>query len=299
MIKVTDLVKKFGDLKALDNASLHVRKGSIYGLVGPNGAGKTTIIKHLAGVYRQDSGHVIIDGEEIYENPRVKQKIFYIPDELFFFSQYSIIDMAKFYSEFYPAWNQKRFETLANVFKINVRKRVVKLSRGMQKQVAFWMAVSAMPEVMILDEPVDGLDPVMRKKVWSLVVQDVAERGTSVLVSSHNLRELEDVCDSVGIMHQGRVVAERELDSLKNDIHKIQVVFEHKLPETVVKSISILNIQQNGSIYHIIAKGDRDKITSAIKAENPLLFDLLPLTLEEVFIYELGGLGYDVQSVII
>lgn len=299
MIDVLNVTKKFGNFKALDNASLSVGKGSVYGLVGPNGAGKTTIIKHLTGILKQDSGTVCIDGHELYENTAAKSKVFYIPDDLFFFSQYSIIDLAKFYSGFYPEWNWQRFDSLSSVFNIAKNKRIIRLSKGMQKQVAFWMAISSMAKVMVLDEPVDGLDPVMRKKVWSLVLQDVAERQTAVLVSSHNLRELEDVCDFVGIMHQGKVIAQRELDSLKSDIHKIQVAFQTESKIIESGKLNILNVEKNGSIYKLIVKGNKEQIIEEIQKERPVLFDVLPLSLEEVFIYELGGLGYDIQSVII
>ena len=299
MIEAIGVVKRFGRLKALDNACLNVSKGSVYGLVGPNGSGKTTIIKHLAGVLKQDEGTVRIDGNEIYENPKAKARIFYIPDELYFFAQYSIMDLAKFYSGFYPAWNWERFHALRKVFDIEPDKRIIRLSRGMQKQVAFWMAISSSAEAFVLDEPVDGLDPVMRRKVWSLVLQDVAERQTSILVSSHNLRELEDVCDCVGIMHKGKIILQRELDALKSDIHKIQAVFEDDSSLINTKKLDLLKIEKNGSVYRMIARGDKDGILSAIKLDRPVIIDILPLSLEEIFVYELGGLGYDIQSVVI
>jgi len=202
MIEVQKLTKSFGKYKVLDDLNLRVNKASVYGLLGPNGAGKTTLIKHLTGLYRQDQGIVTIDSQPIYENSEVKSQMVYIPDDLYFFSQYSIDETAKFYAKIYPEWNWNRYEQLKQVFPIDSKRRVVKLSKGMQKQVAFWLGICTMPRVMILDEPVDGLDPVMRKKVWNLILQDVAERQVSVLVSSHNLRELEDVCDHIGILPQ-------------------------------------------------------------------------------------------------
>jgi len=299
MIEAIGVLKRFGRLTALDNASLNVSKGSVYGLVGPNGSGKTTIIKHLAGVLKQDKGTVRIGGNEVYENPKAKARIFYIPDELYFFAQYSVTDLAKFYSGFYPKWDWGRFHALKPMFDIEPDKRIVKLSRGMQKQVAFWMAISSSAEALILDEPVDGLDPVMRRKVWSLVLQDVAERQTSILVSSHNLRELEDVCDCVGIMHRGKIILQRELDALKSDIHKIQAVFEADSSLINTKKLELLKIEKSGSVYRLIARGDKDSIISAIKLDRPVVIDILPLSLEEIFVYELGGLGYDIQSVVI
>ncbi|ATW27311.1 ABC transporter ATP-binding protein [Candidatus Formimonas warabiya] len=299
MIEVREVTKRFGSFKALDELSLHVEEASVYGLLGPNGAGKTTLIKHLAGIYRQDSGQVTIDGEPVYENPRVKSSLVYIPDDLYFFSQYSIDEMAKFYAGIYPAWNWDRFHLLKQVFPLESKGRITHLSKGMQKQVAFWLGICMMPRVMILDEPVDGLDPVMRKKVWNLVLQDVAEHRTTVLVSSHNLRELEDVCDHVGILHQGKIVVERELDSMKSDIHKIQVAYAGTFPEGLFQEGETLYRTQNGSVFLLIVKGNREELLSRIRTTNPIILDVLPLSLEEIFIYELGGMGYEIKNILI
>lgn len=299
MIQVNSLVKTFGGFKALDNMNLHVEESSVYGLIGPNGAGKTTIIKHLAGIYTQDSGDIKINGEGVFENNNVKKDMALISDDLFFFSTYSILETAKYYSQIYPNWNWERFESLKSIFKIDVSRRVRRLSKGMQKQVAFWLSICAMPKIMLLDEPVDGLDPVMRRNVWRLMLQDVAERSMTVLVSSHNLRELEDVCDHVGIMHNGKIVLEKALDDVKGNIHKIQTAFADKFPETLDNSLEILHKEQFGSVYMMIVKGDSAKITNTIMQENPLICDILPLTLEEVFIYELGGMGYEFENIII
>ncbi len=207
MIEIRELVKTFDGFAALDGASLTVPQGAIYGLVGPNGAGKSTLLRHLTGVYRQDSGAVSVDGADVWENVAVKQRIASIPDDWHYFMQSSIRDMMKFYRGFYPQFNMERYEKLRGVFSLDEKQLIRRLSKGMQKQAAFWIAMCCMPDYLILDEPVDGLDPVMRRQVWSLIMQDVAERGTTVLVSSHNLRELEDVCDHVGIMNKGKVAA--------------------------------------------------------------------------------------------
>ncbi|HHV76472.1 MAG TPA: ABC transporter ATP-binding protein [Syntrophothermus lipocalidus] len=299
MIEVRGLSKSFGQLKALDNVDITVNKGSVYGLLGPNGAGKTTLIKHLVGVYRQDAGSVTIDGQPVYENTAVKSLLVYIPDELYFFSQYSIEETARFYASLYPGWDWERFHRLKQVFPIDTNRRIAHLSRGMQKQVAFWLGISASPRVIILDEPVDGLDPVMRKKVWSLVLQDVAERETTVLVSSHNLRELEDVCDHIGILHNGKILVEKDLDDLKTDIHKLQVAFAGETPRELSLTGTILHREQNGSIVLMVVKGEKENILSEIRRAHPIILDVLPLTLEEIFIYELGGIGYDIKSVLI
>lgn len=299
MIKVTDLTKTFDSFKALDSINLSVEKGSVYGLVGPNGAGKTTLIKHLSGVYTPDVGEVYISGEKVFENPIIKSKTIYIGDDLYFFPSYSIEDGAKFYKDIYPTWSDERFENLKSIFKIDTKRKIRRLSKGMQKQVAFWLGICTCPELMILDEPVDGLDPVMRRNVWRVIMQDVAEYETTVLISSHNLRELEDVCDHVGIMHRGKIVLEKSLDDLKGNIHKLQLAFEGDFPEEITKEIEILHRQTSGRVHMLITKGDMGKINETVARYNPILSDAIPLTLEEVFIYELGGMGYDFENIII
>ena len=299
MIEAQKLTKSFGKYKVLDDLNLSIHKASVYGLLGPNGAGKTTLIKHLTGLYRQDQGMVTIDNQPVYENPEVKAQMVYIPDDLYFFSQYSIDETAKFYAKTYPEWNWNRYEQLKQVFPIDSKRRVIKLSKGMQKQVAFWLGICTMPRVMILDEPVDGLDPVMRKKVWNLILQDVAERQVSVLVSSHNLRELEDVCDHIGILHNGKIVVERELDDMKSDVHKFQLAFSAEIPAGFLEGPEVLHRTQTGSILLLIARGDKHELIQKVKLANPVILDVLPLTLEEIFIYELGGMGYDIQNIIL
>ncbi len=299
MIEIKELTKYFNGFCALDEVNLNVETGSVYGLLGPNGAGKTTLIKHLAGVFVPDRGSVQINGEPVFENVEVKNNLIYIPDDLYFFHQYSIKEMASFYAGIYINWNQDRFEKLLTYFPIDINRRVSKLSRGMQKQVAFWLGICTMPDIMILDEPVDGLDPVMRKKVWNLLLSDVAERGTTILVSSHNLRELEDVCSHIGIIYNGKLAVERELDSLKSDIHKIQVGLQEEFPDRLIQDFQILNHSTTGSIHTLIVRGDREVLMSRLKAADPLVLDVLAWTLEEIFIYELGGLGYEIDDVLI
>jgi len=299
MIEIKELTKNFADFKALDNLNLHVKEGSVYGLLGPNGAGKTTLIKHLIGIYRQDAGTVLVHGEPVYENPNIKSRIGYISDDLYFFSQYTIHEMAKFYASIYTRWSWERYELLKQVFPIDTKRRIARLSKGMQKQVAFWLTICTIPQLMILDESVDGLDPVMRKKVWNLLLQDVAEHNTTVLVSSHNLRELEDVCDHVGILHNGKIVIEREVDCIKTDLHKLQIAFSGEMPDEFLLDEEVLHSSRNGSVLLLIVKGDQERLLSKIQKTNPVIVDILPLTLEEIFIYELGGMGYDIQNVII
>ena len=297
MIQIKDIVKKFDDITALDGVNINVEKGSVYGLVGPNGAGKTTIIKIKTGIYRPNSGSVYIDGEPVHENQEIKSRMIYISDDLYFFPGYSIKDMASYYKGIYPNWSDERFNAMAEIFKIDIKRSVRRLSKGMQKQVAFWLGLSANPDIMILDEPVDGLDPVMRKNVWNLMLSDVAEREMTVLVSSHNLRELEDVCDHVGIMNKGKVVIEKALDEVKGNIHKVQTAFAGGMPEALRDSIDVLKCEKVGSVDMLIVRGDYTKIETELKKYSPLILDVVPLSLEEIFIYEMGGLGYELEIV--
>lgn len=297
MIQVKELCKSFDAFKALNGLNISVPKGAVYGLVGPNGAGKSTLIRHLAGIYRQDSGEALIDGQPVFENPAVKKRIAYIPDDVFYFAQSNVRELARFYQGMYPSFDRERFESLRDVFGIDDKKPIRKLSKGMQKQAAFWVALSQMPEVVILDEPVDGLDPVMRRQVWSLLMSDVAERGTTVLVSSHNLRELEDVCDYVGIMDKGQMLIERELADLQQNIVKIQVAYpEGKgLPE----GLNIIHSSVTGRLQQLIIRGSSEQLEAKLNASSPLFMDFLPLSLEEIFIYELGGVHGEIKNIII
>lgn len=297
MIKVSNLSKRFGDFRVLSELSMHVPKGAIYGLIGPNGAGKTTIINHINGVLKPESGEITVAGEKVYENEAVKRKILNIADEWYYFSTYTIKQMADFYRHMYPDFNKTRYEKLKELFRIDEKKQIRKLSKGQKKQVAFWLSLSAMPEVLILDEPLDGLDPVMRKQVMNLVIADVADRELTVLVSSHNLRELEDICDYVGIIHNGKLVCEKSLDDLRGGIFKYQVAFKTE-PDLSDIIPGILNISKTGSVYNLIIKGDADKTEELLKSFSPILSERISLTLEEVFIYELGGMGYDFKNII-
>lgn len=293
MIQVNKLIKTFDGFRALDGLDIHVPKGAVYGLVGPNGAGKSTVIRHLAGIYRQDSGEVLIDGQPVYENPEIKGRIAYIPDDIFYYTQATINDMMKFYRSVYPRFSPERFEKLEELFNLDRKQPMRKLSKGMQKQAAFWLAMSQCPEVVILDEPVDGLDPVMRRQVWSALLADVAENGTTVLVSSHNLRELEDVCDHVGIMDHGKMLLEKSLADMQGRTHKLQLV--GNTPD----GLEILHESVSGRLKTLIVRGQAPEISARAAASGPAYFDVLPLSLEEIFIYELGGVDYAVKDILL
>ena len=265
MIKVTDVSKSFSGFKSLDKLNINVKDGSVYGLIGPNGAGKTTFIKNLMGIYRPDEGTIEVDGQSVYENTEIKKEIVYISDELYFFPTYSILDMAKYYEGIYPNWNWELFESLKPIYNIDVKRKVRRLSKGMQKQVAFWLGICAQPRLMVLDEPVDGLDPVMRRNTWKIMLQMVAESGMTVLVSSHNLRELEDVCDHVGIMFGGKVVIEKSLDDVKGNIHKVQTAFKGHMPDEIKDKLDILHSSVFGSVNMLIVKGNGEKIKETLE----------------------------------
>ncbi len=299
MIKIENVVKTFDGFRALDGLTMQVDKGSIYGLVGPNGAGKSTILRHITGVYRPDSGSVLVDGQAAYENPDVKRRIFSIPDEMAFFPAASTRDMMKFYRGIYPNFDMERYEALKDAFPaVNEKHPIRRLSKGMQKQSAFWLALCCRPDLLVLDEPVDGLDPVMRRQVWSLLMGDVAQHGTTVLVSSHNLRELEDVCDHVGILSHGKVLLQRSLTDLQDNVVKLQVVFPGDMPE-LPADLPVLHAAQTGRIHTLIVRGQADEVKNRLATYQPILLEALPLSLEEIFIYELGGEDYEVRDIVL
>lgn len=297
MIEVRSLYKSFDGFQALRNVNVNVPEASVYGIVGPNGSGKTTLIKHMVGILIPDQGTIKINGTEVFDNPLVKNSIAYVPDDIYFFPQANMQDMIKFYSQVYPDFNHERLEKLIPIFPLNQRMPIRRFSRGMKKHVAFMLALCAMPNILILDEPMDGLDPVARRKVWSLIFQDVAERNTSVFVSSHNLRELEDVCDHVGIMHKGELILERSLDEMQSNIFKLQMAFHDEPP--AFTGLEVLAESKMGSVIQLIVRGERGSILNIAQNFKPLMIDVLPLSLEEIFIHELGGLDYEITSTII
>lgn len=298
MVEVTGLVKEFDGFRALDGVDMTVKNGAIYGLVGPNGAGKSTLLRHLTGIYRQNFGTVKIAGEVVYENPKIKEKFVFIPDDIFYFMQADTMEMMRFYKGIYPKFDEKMFFRLMEYFPtIDPKKNIRSLSKGMQKQVAFWLSVCTRAELLILDEPVDGLDPVMRRQIWSIIMADVSENNTTVIVSSHNLRELEDVCDHVGIMHKGKIIIERSLSDLQGSVCKIQVAFQAEMPK-LLENFEVLHMSNTGRVYTLIVKGNPAEAKEQLEKMNPMLIDILPLTLEEIFIYELGGVEYEVKDIL-
>ena len=293
MFEIQNVTKTFGGFKALDDLSMTVPAGTVYGLVGPNGAGKSTIIRQLTGVYRPDSGTSTMDGQQVYENPALKERIGYIPDDVFYFPSATLEEMRKYYRSVYPKFDDMLFERLYEVFQLPKKSQMRRFSKGMQKQAAFHLTICTRPDVLVLDEPVDGLDPVMRRQVWNLILSDVAQRGTTVLISSHNLRELEDICDHVGIMDHGKMLLERSLADMQGAIHKLQMVGD------VPESLQVLHESQVGRLKTLVVRGSAEAITETLQAANPVYFDVLPLSLEEIFIYELGGVNYEVKNIVL
>ena len=293
MLEVKNLTKTFGDFKALDDLTMTVPKGAVYGLVGPNGAGKSTLIRHVLGVYRPDSGSVEMEGQPVYENPAMKTRIGSIPDDVFYFPSATLEDMRAFYKGMYPRFDDALFKRLYEVFRLPPKGQLRRFSKGMQKQAAFHLSICTRPDLLVLDEPVDGLDPVMRRQVWSLLASDVAQRETTVLVSSHNLRELEDICDHVGIVDHGKMLLERSLADMQGMTHKLQLVGE--LPQ----GLQVLHESTSGRLRTLIVRGSAEEIQARVKTVEPAYYDVLPLSLEEIFIYELGGVDYEIKNIIL
>ncbi len=300
MIQLKQVVKRMDKDIILDHMSLNIRKGSIYGLLGSNGAGKTTILKMIAGIYKQEAGTVTVEGEKVFENTSLKQKMFFIADYPSFLPHYTTKQMAYFYKEQYSNWSDELFNKMGDQLGIDKNKKIHHFSKGVQRQIAFWLAFSTQPEILILDEPFDGLDPVIRSKVKKLIVNQVAENEMTVIISSHNLSEVEDLCDHISIIHKGKCLVENDIDDIKLDYHKIQVAFsEQGTVEQLKDSLDIVHLEQRGSVSMLIVKGDRETIMKQIELLSPLLLDILPLTLEEIFIYQMEELDYAIKETFI
>ena len=293
MLQMKNVTKTFGSFKALDDLTLTVPQGAVYGLVGPNGAGKSTAIRHMTGIYRQDKGEVTVGGQPVFENPAAKAAIGFIPDDIFYYPAATLEDMKQFYKGMYSRFDEALFERLYEVFRLPRKTAIRRYSKGMQKQAAFHLTLCTHPEVLILDEPVDGQDPVMRRQVMSLILNDVAEHGTTVLISSHNLRELEDVCDHVGIMDHGKMLLEKSLEDMQGATHKLQIVGD------TPAGLDILHESSSGRMKTLIVRGTAFGISQKVAAAKPVYFDVLPLSLEEIFIYELGGVNYAVKDILL
>ena len=289
---------KFDDFTALKNLNCEIPEACIYGLVGSNGAGKSTFLRLISGIYRPDSGEVTFDGKPVYENPEVKKKILYVPDELYFLPQSNMTRMAEFYNAIYENFNYERFHNLTQTFGLDPKANINTFSKGMKRQAATILALSSMPEFLFFDETFDGLDPVMRNLVKQVIYNDVLERKTTTIITSHSLRELEDTCDQLALLHKGGIVFESDIQDLKTTLFKVQVAFNGEYTKERFAGIEMLDYNQVGSVCTFIARGDKDDVVSKIRALEPVLLDVLPLNLEEVFIYEMESLGYAFKEIL-
>lgn len=298
MIGANNVTKKFDNFTALDGISCKIESGCIYGLVGSNGAGKSTFLRVLAGVYRADQGDVTIDGEPIYENPSVKKKIMLVPDDLYFLQGASMLRMKKLYKSVYPDFDDKRFSELSECFGLDVKKNLNTFSKGMRRQAATVLALSARPEYIFFDETFDGLDPIMRNVVKRLICEDILDRKATAIITSHSLRELEDTCDQLSLLHKGGLVFESDIQNLKTSLFKVQIAFDKEYDKSKFTGMDILKFTKRGSVSNIIVRGDRDLTVAALSSMKPTLLDVLPLSLEEVFTYEMEALGYKFSDIL-
>ena len=298
MIDVKGLTKRFGTVTALDNISFQVDSGSIFGLVGSNGAGKSTFLRTAAGIYRPDAGSVLIDGGEPFENLSVKENVCFISDYPFFPRTATLLDMADLFSHTYPHWDKERFSYLCSCFPLDTKQRILNMSKGMQRQAAILCALGARPTHLLLDEIIDGLDPVMRQLLKRILSGEVSDRGMTVVIASHNLRELEDICDHVGLFHRGGVIFDRELDDLKLGISRVQAVFRPMPDRSVFDRFNLVTLRTQGSLVDFVARGSQEEILAKLSELNPTFSELLPLTLEEVFISEMEAAGYDIDNIL-
>ena len=302
MIELKGLTKKFDSFNVLDNIDLTIPKGTAFGLLGSNGAGKSTILRLISGIYRAEGGTVMVDGENVYDNVDVKKRIFFINDETVQFQSYTLKELKNFYKSFYPKFSEELFEKLRSTINLPLDKKLNAFSKGMKRQAIVIIALACQTDYLLLDEAFDGLDPTMRIIVKRMLVDAMIDRQLTTVISSHNLKQINEVCDSVALLHNGKIIFSKDLDSVKGNIHKIQAVFEPispELPQTYTMEeltglgVEILHFEKNQSVYYIIAKGDVDEIKKKLAPKKPVVLDIIPLSLEEIFIYEMEVLGYD------
>jgi ABC-2 type transport system ATP-binding protein len=297
MIRVSNVDKYLGGEKILDNVSINVDKGSIYGLIGPNGAGKTTLIKTLVGIYEPEKGEVLISGETIKENTKVKSRLGYVADYQNFYPNFRVGEMVEFYRDTYPLWQEDRYLSLKKIFKLDEKKKISSLSKGMKTQLSLMLNLPINPKLLVLDEPTSGLDPVIKRKVLDLIIDEVSINKTTVLISSHHLGELERLCDHIGIIYEGKILLEDSIEHLKSNVRKVQVVFKDSIPEDIKGHKDILKIENRGRVYEIIVNDHMDELITNIKQHDPILLETIDMSLEEIFIYKMGGVGYVFEDI--
>lgn len=297
MIELKGVTKNFDNFKVLENIDLTIPKGSAFGLLGSNGAGKSTILRLLSGIYKAEDGNVLIDGEEVYDNIPIKQKVFFINDETIQFSNFTLNELKNFYRGFYPNFSQELFEKLRNSINLPLNKKLSQFSKGMKRQAIVITALACQTDYLLLDEAFDGLDPTMRIIVKRMIVDAIIDRDLTTIISSHNLKEINEVCDTVALLHEGKIIFSKDLDSVKGNIHKIQTAFPEAYTAEDFSGLQIMHFEKNQSIYYMIIKGDEDEIRKQLAPKNPLILDIIPLSLEEIFIYEMEVLGYDYNKI--
>ena len=298
MIKITNLSKSYGKKKVLENLNCNIKTNSIYGLVGANGAGKSTLLRIINDVFRRDSGKIEIDGLEIEDNDELKQKLVFVPDDLYFFAGYTLKDMAKFYKDMYINFDMKYLEELASILKLDMNEKIQNFSKGMKRQCALICAIATNADYMFFDETFDGVDPVIRNLLKKIIVKQMQKKETTIIMTSHNLRELEDICDNLGLLYKGGILFESDIDTLKTNMFKIQISLKEEFDKETFDILEIMNFKKLGSIATIIAKGDKEFAKEKLEKLNPVVLDFLPLTLEEMFIYEMEVLGYEFNQII-
>lgn len=298
MIEIKNVTKTFDSLDALDKICFNIPKGSVYGLVGSNGSGKSTLLRIMSGVFEPDGGEVRIDGERVFENERVKGKCVFVPDFPYFYNNSTVENTAQLYRKIYPDWSEERFADLCHMFPINKKSKIISMSKGMQRQAALILALSAQPDYIFLDEIFDGLDPVVRQLVKRLIADDVYSRKMTAVIASHNLRELEDLCDYVGLLHRGSIILDKELDNIKQGIHKIQIAFNKAFENNPFEDLNLVKCEQKGNLYNIVVKGEESEYMDYLQSLEPVFMESLPLTLEEIFISEMEAAGYDINNIL-
>ena len=298
MIKIESVTKNFGDVCSLDQVTLRIPDGSIFGLIGSNGSGKSTLLRAMSGIFAADKGCILYDGFNIWENTEQKAKLVYLSDEPYFLPHSSIEDMRNLFSSLYPTFDNTKFDKLLNLFGLPLRRKINTFSKGMQKQTSVLLGLSVCPKYLFCDETFDGLDPVMRHLVKRILMEDIAERGTTVVIASHNLRELEDICDHIALLHKGKLLFQNELDDMKLSIQKIQAVFTDEGAEEKLRELPLLNLERRGSMFTLVARGTRDEWEERLQAMHPQFYECIPLTLEEIFIAEMEENGYDFTEIL-
>lgn len=299
MIEIKNLTKRFDKVVAVDGIDLRINPGTVTGLVGSNGSGKSTLLRMLAGVFAPDGGEIILNGESLYENPAVKGSCYFIPDFPYFYNNSTVENTASLLRDIYPNWSEIQYEKYCSLFPIDRKGRIINMSKGMQRQAALILALSTCPDYLFLDEIFDGLDPVVRHLLKKILIEHVIEHKMTVMIASHNLRELEDLCDRVCLMHRGRVLMERDIDSIRLEFRKVQIAF-NQIPNVpdLFAGINVVNVWRNGNVFNVTIRGTEEEFMPQLNSLEPAYVSAMPLTLEEIFICEMGAAGYDVNSIV-